>query len=215
MPRDGIKTERVWTHKGVWCAVVGADLGHRCGYVRVPDNHPDRHTISEDRLAYWRDMAKPKTYPEPFTDMSQFWQEPERQEAAALADEWGDKISAHGGITFAREFTKQQQIDDWLGGDGAPSGLWIGFDCAHYNDLKDHDLIIELTAPGSKEREIYLESARAMDSVAWRSGADKGVLWTTDMVVKECEFMAEQLIGEDDEQGRSQADQGVHWPASE
>lgn len=41
LPVKPFKIEREWVHAGLDCAVVQAREGmHRCGYVRVPSNHP-------------------------------------------------------------------------------------------------------------------------------------------------------------------------------
>ena len=41
LPVSPYKIEREWEHSNLKCAVVQAREGqHRCGYVRVPPNHP-------------------------------------------------------------------------------------------------------------------------------------------------------------------------------
>lgn len=41
LPVTPYKVEREWKHAGLSCAVVLArEVGHRCGYVRVPPGHP-------------------------------------------------------------------------------------------------------------------------------------------------------------------------------
>jgi len=41
LPVKPFKIEREWKHAGLSCAVVLArEAAHRCGYVRVPPNHP-------------------------------------------------------------------------------------------------------------------------------------------------------------------------------
>lgn len=41
LPVKPFRVEREWVHAGLKCAVVQArEAGHRCGYVRVPPNHP-------------------------------------------------------------------------------------------------------------------------------------------------------------------------------
>lgn len=41
LPLRPYKVEREWKHNGLSCAVVmGREAGSRCGYVRVPPNHP-------------------------------------------------------------------------------------------------------------------------------------------------------------------------------
>ncbi len=41
LPLKPFKIEREWEHAGLTCAVVqGCEGQHRCGYVRVPPNHP-------------------------------------------------------------------------------------------------------------------------------------------------------------------------------
>ena len=108
---------------GLEYIVLGLDAGHRCGYVRVPEDHPwfgldhadavdgrkmprtDRGHLDFDRTAEWPDYV----------------------------DRVEGRLDAHGGITYAGKRPGEDCAEGW----------WFGFDCAHLYDRKDPDLIGE------------------------------------------------------------------------
>jgi hypothetical protein len=89
------KLEEIGDYKGYKYLVVLLDRGYRCGYVRVPVDHP-----------YFK-----KNY-EDITN-----------------------IRCHGGLTYSNLQTKPNKI--------MPIGYWLGFDCAHKDDLVDINSIRE------------------------------------------------------------------------
>jgi len=121
--------ERHFTHVGLDCAVVRHDLGawgsHRCGYVRIPEDHP------------WHGLSYNDEVPNPI-----FGRIDERPvEDVGIVNAWyaavtgvreyerlmEGQVAVHGGLTYAGEGLP--------GSDGG--GWWIGFDCAHLGDTPD------------------------------------------------------------------------------
>jgi hypothetical protein len=76
-------------------------------------------------------------------------------------------FSVHGSLTFADKR------------EGHPDLWFFGFDCAHAGDLPDESLMVNIP---ENLREI----------LSTRSGFG-GTVWTLDMVVAECENLAQQL----------------------
>ena len=113
------KIEKQWTTAAGYVAEVWATpMGHRCGYVTVPDDHP----------------CAGKDYNE-------------------LA------VEVHGGLTYG-------------------NGAQFGFDCAHWDDVKDPELMSE------EYRKIYAN---------WPRLGETGTVKTLEFCVAECESLAAQL----------------------
>ncbi len=118
--------ERLWKAHGLDCAVLRMDMGHRCGYVNVPPEHP------------WHGIAYNAEAPEGSADV-----EGRTLDDAGMGgmiallggekgvEQWSDRIEAHvavhGGLTFSNTSA----------GD-LPEGWWFGFDCAHLDDTPDY-----------------------------------------------------------------------------
>jgi hypothetical protein len=116
---EKVKIEKQWTTSaGYEAEVLAMPMGHRCGYVTVPDGHP----------------CEGKDYDEL-------------------------DVEVHGGLTF---------------GDGAK----FGFDCAHFYDAKDPELISD------EYRKIYER---------WPRFDESGTVRTLEFCVAECERLAAQL----------------------
>ena len=110
--------EKEWkTEAGLEAAVVIHPAGHRCGYVRMPAEHP-YHGLGYDEMS----------------------------------------ICVHGGVTYSEEH------DD---------GMWIGFDCAHYEDAPDPKFVNE------DFKMVFYKG---------------GVVRTLEFCVEECESIAKQLM---------------------
>jgi hypothetical protein len=78
-------------------------------------------------------------------------------------------FSVHGGLTFADK--REEHPDLWF----------FGFDCAHANDLPDESLMTNIP---ENLREILSTRSAILGA---------GTVWTLDMVVVECERLAQQL----------------------
>lgn len=193
------RTERVWTRKGVWLAVVGHPMGWRTGYARVPDDHPRRHYQSPGAIERVEQYAQPGTWlnpdhPIPHSEhMAKWYADEHNAQGVILTDTWSDEIRVHGGVTYAHELDREG-LDNLLpGSDGAPTGLWIGFDCAHSGDMLDEQLVMDLTPPGSASRSGTLEHVRRMNDIHRRYPTGGERTWSTEDVARELEDVADQL----------------------
>ncbi len=116
---EKVKIEKQWTTAaGYEAEVLAMPMGHRCGYVTVPDGHP----------------CAGKDYDEL-------------------------DVEVHGGLTFG-------------------NGAKFGFDCAHFYDAKDPELMSD------EYRKIY---------ETWPRFDEGGTVRTLEFCVAECERLAAQL----------------------
>lgn len=132
--------ERKWVEGRYDCLVVRhATLGHLCGYVRVPEDHPWHGLGYDDEVP-----GPPKELDDDLpVEQAMDDHGPINVFIAMLegVDEGGHRLTCtlggqcpvHGGLTFAGRM-------DWL--NGAP-GWWIGFDCAHAGDAVEPDYMPE------------------------------------------------------------------------
>ena len=130
--------ESSFHYRGFQCCVIFHQLGHRCGYVKVPYWHP----------AYEKN-----------------WDELD--------------IKCHGGITYASHI---------LLGKTHTSGWWIGFDCAHFDDIPDIQTIIKYFGGTNEERDI-LNFLDNLDNGQNNFGSVK----TLDYCIQECKNIVDQL----------------------
>ena len=107
------------SHGFVW-ECVAMDLGHRCGYVQIPDGHPLYGLSFCDKA--------------PGFELADVADEPagKRGILSLLLSRVGDDNSitldvlfnVHGSLTFGGS---RYSNTDW----------WLGFDCGHYGDAPD------------------------------------------------------------------------------
>lgn len=111
--------EKRWTHNGLECVVARMTIGHLCGYVRTPAEHP------WCGVHYWEDLRSGpkletrddwKTYP----SWTQWY---EATKATELDDQLQFQLEVHGGVTFSGQLSASD-LDGW----------WLGFDTAHLDD---------------------------------------------------------------------------------
>lgn len=171
------KLERLWQHSGTFCLVIGTDLGHRCGYALVPDSHPDFARFDNEDLKRYEEYA---TDPN-MAVFANLYSTPEKRLSMARQSFWEMKIEVHGGVTFAQEMKSTDWEHRLEGGDGVPSGFWIGFDCAHLYDARDPEL---LRSFGQEHFDRISEIMKFWDD---------GHIWTTEEVVIETNAMADQI----------------------
>lgn len=117
--------ERTWQAHGLECAVLIMDMGHRCGYVRVPDDHPWKGLDYDDKVP----EAEASDFEDRAVDDAGMG-----GVIAALAgntDDWSRRVeghvAVHGGITFAGKQPNEDCAEGW----------WFGFDCAHLDDTPE------------------------------------------------------------------------------
>ena len=117
-----MKKEKEWiTKAGLKASVIATPMGHRCGYVGVPTEHP----------LYGKHYDAPE-------------------------------VEVHGGLTYA------------AGEDGL---WWFGYDCAHWADAKDPELMSD------EYKKVFIR---------WPDM--RGTIRTLDFCVAECESLAKQLM---------------------
>lgn len=165
MPRSTI--ERIWEAHGLCCAVLRMDVGHRCGYCQVPDDHPWKG-LSYSDVAPEAEAAK---YDEKTLDdigmggMIALLGGPEE------VDKWARRIEAqvdvHGGLTYGGE------APGALEGKG---GWWFGFDCAHAGDWSswEPDGIPWETDEVAREVERMAAQIAAKGKIGSTDGGDDG-----------------------------------------
>lgn len=121
-----MKTEKEWTTEaGLKAIVIATPMGHRCGYVSVPAEHPlhGKHYDDVD-------------------------------------------VEVHGGLTYSDE----------------RDGLWwFGYDCAHWEDAKDIELMDD------DYKKAYIKG-----QLNWPF-LNEGTVRTLAFCVAECESLAKQL----------------------
>lgn len=160
------KIEKKWYYKNLPCAVIGVNVGHRCGYVGVPITHflagveyhqhceelKKAHTKALNGVIGKRGVLSlipttDNTYRPDFV------------------------FDVHGSLTFSQ----------WgFGGYPYPSTntWWFGFDCAHAGDAKD----VELMDETHKDLERQFPVSTPGD-----------VVRTLEYCTNECESLATQI----------------------
>jgi hypothetical protein len=163
----GHKVETEFEHEGLKCVVLMTGMGHRCGYVGIPKEHP-LHGVD------YFDTANCLTK-ENMKDDTEIEKVGLGQMLAAMSGKYNEEcispemyFNVHGGITYA-------------GGGNYPveneNGLWFfGYDCAHCDDAPD---LTEIESQSS--REIQMSFPR------------HGTIRSLDYCMSECRSLAEQL----------------------
>lgn len=122
------KVESDFTYKGYRCVVIFGDMGHRCGYVGIKPGHP----LYKKEYTDYLDILKSELDGEEVGKrgiMPIFF--------AALDDD--DKVrmdvyfNVHGGLIYSSDNNGTYPVESNL--------WWLGFDCGHYNDGNDLELI--------------------------------------------------------------------------
>lgn len=114
--------ERTWTVHDLPCAVLLMDMGHRCGYVSVPEGHP-YHGLG------YSDQAPngPADYEDRPIDDAGMGGMIAMLGGAEGLDTWANRIEAHIAVHGGLTYTGTHPGD-------LPKGWWFGFDCAHADD---------------------------------------------------------------------------------
>lgn len=121
----GARIESQGTAHGLSWACLIMDVGHRCGYVRIPDGHPLNGLgyAAPAPGADWKDLEEVKIGKRGV--ISLFCSS--RDEAPRL----DVMFDVHGSLTFA----------GGLEHCGLAPGWWLGFDCNHAGDAQDRELM--------------------------------------------------------------------------
>ena len=120
--------DRKWVSHGFTCVVLALDMGHRCGYVGVPESHPLRGKgygdvmpgVTSDDLA-GQPIGNRGIIPVVLFACG--------TENTVRLDCY---FNVHGGLTYAGG--GKYPIDQ-------PGTWWFGFDCAHSEDAPDPEIL--------------------------------------------------------------------------
>jgi hypothetical protein len=178
------KIEKLWTYRGIYCLAIAVPVGHRCGYIRIPEDHEWIGILDTEALERMEGYANSeKDY------MAQWYADPEKRRRLARQEAWADKITVHGGITFGKEETPASWEESTEGGDGIPGGYWIGFDCAHAWDARDPAIQTMFGSPNEAMSDLF----KLMERLAVLNVPD-ATIRTLDYVIGECQSMVDQLL---------------------
>nr|DAR11116.1 MAG TPA: hypothetical protein [Bacteriophage sp.] len=168
---DRYIVEREFEHTGYKCVVVFTHMGHRCGYVGIPKNHPLYGKDYSDYLEIKKADVGDREVSGILPLLGAWLDEDERIRIEAY-------FQCHGGITYAgggEHSSYPIESDLW----------WFGFDCEHARDKSDLDYAIQKFPSHRKEYELQkmVESKYPIDDV----------IRTEEYVAEECKKLAEQL----------------------
>ena len=169
------KVESDFIHRGYRCVTVFTDMGHRCGYVGVPEGHPLYEKDTESPLKVT--MKDIENQPLGNRGAWNIFRLPEgRNDPVKL----GVYFDVHGGITYSGDGRKTnypvEENNLW----------WIGFDCAHYGDCPDYETL-EMLWPDDKTVQHRLEDK-------WVIVAEDSVVRTLEYAMQECKNLVDQII---------------------
>lgn len=166
----GITKELEWEYKGLKCVVLALDMGHRCGYVKVPEGNRFYEIGYDDQIPGVEvNLNRPAG--ESFTAKINIFcgQKEELEKFTCTMD---GIINIYGGLTYSNKHLT-----------GCENGWWIGFDCSHSNDAKDFSLIKDKFLYDLFKHPFYHER-------------EKLTLWTLEMVKTETEKLAKQVFNQ-------------------
>lgn len=171
-PEKRYIVEREFEHAGYKCVVIFGSIGHRCGYVGIPKNHPLYGKDYSDYLEIKKSDVGDREVSGIFPLLGACMDEDERIRIEAY-------FQCHGGITYAGGGEHSDypiESDLW----------WFGFDCGHYGDTADLDYAIQKFPSHRKEYQLQ----KMLKSKYPISGE---VIRTEEYVADECKKLAEQL----------------------
>jgi hypothetical protein len=160
------KVESEFEHKGLNCVVIMTQMGHRCGYVGLPKEHPlyGKDYSQKSRYLKLNDLEGEEIGKRGIIPLVCMSMEDDKEYMSPDC-----YFDVHGGITYADGGVGSKypiESDLW----------WFGYDCAHAGDANDLSAI-----ENEKVREIEMQYPRY------------GVVRTLDYCIDECKSLAEQL----------------------
>ena len=172
MKNDRYIVEQEFEHAGYKCVVTFSAMGHRCGYVGIPKNHPLYGKDYTDHLEIKKEDVGDRKISGAFPLLGAYLDKDERIRIEAY-------FQCHGGITYAgggEHSSYPIESDLW----------WFGFDCGHCDDAKELKLAYE-RFPN------YRKSLAMQIGCEDRFHIDGLIIRTEEYVAEECKKLAEQL----------------------
>lgn len=168
--------ESDFEYRGYRCITTFTDMGHRCGYVGVSEGHPLYQKHADDKIKItMKELEEDE-------EMGQIGNRGVWTLLGLPNDEddqvrLGSYFMVHGGITYAdggKDSHHPIDSDLW----------WFGFDCGHYGDCPDYELL-EKTWGDNEMVRHRLEDKWLYDEYEVR---------TLEYVQQECRNLADQII---------------------
>lgn len=168
------KIEKDFEYKNYRCVVIFGDMGHRCGYVGIKPGHP----LYKKELTDYLDIPKSELDGKEIGNRSIipiFF--------AAFDDD--DRIrmdvyfNVHGGLTYSSNNNGTYPVESNL--------WWLGFDCGHYGDGKDLDLVEKYWGDDPRIQTML----RIEKSYPY---TDDEPVRSMDYVTNECKALVNQII---------------------
>ena len=168
------KVESDFAYKGYRCVVIFGDMGYRCGYVGIPVGHELYKKEHGDYL----DIKKPEIEDQEFGKRGVI-----PLLFSALDND--DRVrmdmyfNVHGSLTFSNDYPDYPvESNLW----------WLGFDCGHYMDGKDLELMEKYWGDDPKiQRKIEIEKEYYMIG-------DSYPVCSKEYVENECKSLVDQII---------------------
>ena len=172
MTNDRYIIEWEFEHAGYKCVVVFTRMGHRCGYVGIPKEHPLYGKGYDEHLEIKKSDLGDREVKGVFPLLLACLDKDERIRIDAY-------FQCHGGITFADGGENSNypiESDLW----------WFGFDCGHCNDAKELELAYERFPKYRESISLQIETEKKFH-------IDGLIVRTEEYVAEECKKLAEQL----------------------
>ena len=168
--------ESIFYHDGLKCCVIFTILGHRCGYVGIPKDHPlygIKHSQDMQSPELLQELKSTHIGKRGILDI--FCWDGEATTPAILFD-------VHGGITYSGGGTTYPLLQ-------VEPMWWYGFDCSHTGDAKDWDTLEKLVEKKKWEPLWKIEQMYPVDG---------DVVRTNEYVKEECKTLASKIkcVGE-------------------
>lgn len=147
-PWDKEPNEKEWITEGLNCKMIRVEMGHWCGYVGVPEEHPWYNKSYLDEVHVPKELLKRTIDIDKIGILNIMCSRVD--EETQTADLWL-LVDVHGGLTYASMGT----------GGYLPKGLWwFGLDCAHCDDLSPQ--MPHYVTSGTYRDEEYVTNATVL-----------------------------------------------------
>lgn len=168
--------ESDFEYRGYRCVTTFTDMGERCGYVGLPERHPlYGKGFGSQVKATIKDLIASEETENKRNPMLLFCFSGEDEDNQVRLEAY---FNVHGGITYAmggRDSSHPINSDLW----------WLGFDCGHYGDGKDLDLLEQLWGDDENiQKRIEFE----------REHFYGGIIRSKEYVQQECRNLVDQII---------------------